>query len=457
MEKKIAAAFLSAAFIGVFLFIPLANSQQADDTTLQKLFNKIDNLEKENETLKNELQGLKSEVAQIKNAQVAVTPAAAATAATPEKKVFSTKSDSLVQMYGYVKADAIFGDHQVSDLQQNAIPLKDEHQYTFSARESRIGFNLTGLDVGEQGKLVGKLEADFFGDTNDGAISTAVTSPSFRLRQAYVDLKYPRWDILAGQAWDFFAPYNPSTLNFAVLWRAGNLGDRHPQVRWTVNEDNFLNSKTKISQAIGLIDPKISGATGDQASSGAPVLASYTSIEKDIFGKPATLGLGGLYGISDASTTNTDNVKIWAGILAAKIKLSRAISLLGEGFVGADLAAFRGGSPIGVVHNKSVRSRGGWAQLSLTPFTKAPLDKFEFNLGAGADDVFTDLAAVDPATVSTGTTALWKSNLSYFFNIKYNLTKNLLFGLEFQHFDTRYRFQDSAKLNRFQTSVIYNF
>ncbi len=400
---------------------------------LQMLIQKIDKLEKENQSLKSEIEGIRAEVQQIKSASAAAP--APQPAASSDKPVMTASAP--IEMYGYIKVDAIGGDHQIGELTLSApISTKDEGNFNLTAKESRIGFNIKGPAIGEKGSLVGKIEADFWGNTTD-----ATTTPALRFRQAYLDLKYPNWDILAGQTWDFFAPYNPSTLNFGVLWRAGNIGDRHPQIRWTGNMYNLLGGAGKFTQQLGILDSK----AAEQVNFGAPLFGSYSALEQKIFGKVTTIGIGGLIGKSDASTTNTDNLTVWGAVLTGKVKLSDVFSIMGEAFQGQDLYAFRGGSPAGVDHDKAVRSQGGWAQLNIKPG-----DKIQYNIGGGIDDVYTD-------SLTTGASAVWDYNASGFANVRYDLAKNLQIGLEYQYFMTNYGNQDDSDANRFQASCIYNF
>ena len=71
------------------------------------------------------------------------------------------------------------------------------------------------------------VEIDFYG--SGGTENKA----KLQLRHAYMKLDWPADDlsVIAGQTSDVFSPLNPSTLNYTVLWDAGNIGYRRPQIR----------------------------------------------------------------------------------------------------------------------------------------------------------------------------------------------------------------------------------
>lgn len=400
----------------------VAAGSQAD---ILAIMQRLERLEQENAALRNELGDLRGEV-QTYQQQEASQPVAVLTGT--KKPAVTAKYP--IKLYGYVKADAVYGDSQVGDLSLSA-PLEgttvDNDEFNMTASESRIGLDLTGPTIGYNGKTEGKIEGDFWGGT-------------FRIRQAYVKLKYISWDVLAGQTWDFFSPLYPSTLNFAVMWRSGNLGDRHPQLTLTKRFEKVLGAP--LTTQVGIIDSR----EAEQEDRALPLFGMYNTMERKIFGKPVQIGFGGLIGQTDRSTTAHKDATIWAATASLKLTLSQWFSIKGEGYVGAGLKAFRGCSPTTVTGDKAVRGRGGWMQL-----TFQPNEKMEFNSGVGIDDVYTDPVS------STGSDAVWDYNFSYFTNMKVHLTKDVDWGLEFQHFNTKYKQQAGGDANRYQTSLIYKF
>jgi len=343
-------------------------------------------------------------------------------------------------MYGFIKADVIYNDSRGNELGANApqegTATGENDEMHLNIRDTRIGFDITGPGFADDGKIKGKIEMDFWGSN----LGDGDNAPNPRIRQAFVDFIYNDWDLLAGQAWDFISPLNPTTLNFAILWRAGNMGDRHPQVVLSRKFDNVADGKMKVSVGIEELSDL-------QANSGAPILGAYTSYENEILNRPYYVGMGALVGAQEASATVSKDVRIWGYTLAFKLGLMDKLSLKGEAYYGAGLANYRAGSPTGVIvvgdDGKAVRSRGGWAQLIY-----APTEKWELSAGLGVDDVTTD---------GTNTITVWDYNYTHIYGLRYKISKGLYGGLEFQHFGTKYTQQDGGDMNRVMASVIYKF
>jgi len=403
------------------------------------LAGKIAALEQENANLRKEIGEIKTDLSGLKNKAAAAVVPASQPAAPAAPVIPAGKNpilaNSAIEFYGYAKADAVYSDSQAGEMTMSApVETRDQKEFLMTAKETRMGLAITGPAVGEDGKVTAKVETDFWGTTTD-----ATTTSQLRIRQAYVDLKYPTWDVLAGQTWDFVAPLNAATLNFSALWRAGNMGDRHPQARVTKKLARVLGGT--LTSQVGVIDTKVD----DQAHTGKPVAGTFHSFEKNFFGQPLFIGAGGVYGQSDISSANSKDIDLWAATLALKYKLTQKIALIAEGYTGANLAAFRAGSATGVDHEKAVRTRGGFLQLTLDPTAK-----LQFNAGAGIDDVYTD-------STSTGSSAVWDYNYSFFVNAKYQLAKNMSWGLEYQQFKTEFANQNGGDVQRIQSSLLYTF
>lgn len=394
---------------------------------------KLQAMEKDNGRLRFEIDCIKHELATMKSKPAA---AAAPVAGVPEGKspVFSSVG---IEFYGYVKADAIYSDSQAAELTISApVETDDKPEFFLTGRETRLGMNLSGPAIAD-GKMTGKIETDFWGNTSDGA-----TTPGLRLRQAYLDLKFKSWDLLAGQAWDFFAPLLPNVLHFGYLWQQGNLGDRHPQIRVTAITNDVLGGK--LTHQVGVLDSK----TAEQQDTGRPMIGAYECLETKFFWQPLYIGVGGVYGQRSISTTDSRDLDMWAATLGLKYKLTQRLSVAGEGYYGANLAAFRAGSTNGVDDSKSVRTIGGFAQLTFDA-----TNKLQFNVGAGIDDTLSD--SISTAATTGG--AIWSANYAVFANSKYKLCKSTTVGLECMHVDTEYANQNGGDALRVQSSLIYTF
>ena len=176
--------------------------------------------QKEIKQLRQEVEALKAlvtqqqqvqqnQAVQIEQVKAAPQPSAAA------PKALSTKSDTEVKLYGFVRGDANYiiegsaGDF--SDVAKTNGQTRDKLVAT--AKTTRLGLDFkTSVNGAEVG---GKLESDFAG-TND----------SFRIRQAY--LTYGNW--LVGQTQsNFLSNHAPFMIDFST--NVGGGTTRMPQVR----------------------------------------------------------------------------------------------------------------------------------------------------------------------------------------------------------------------------------
>ena len=393
---------LTLIFLLSFFMSIYSSSVYAYDSESKDILERIRKLENEIADLKAKLSAVKEELAE-------------STAASGGKPILS--SDIPIEVYGFIKTDVVYSDSQVNDIVSFSAASgteSDNDEFLVSAKLTRLGLNLTGVEIGDNGILKGKIETDFKGGGD-----------VLRLRQAYITLNYPKWSVLAGEAWDFFSPLNPSMLNFGILRKSGNLGTiRHGMVYLT-------NKLGKITTKVGVID----SGDSDQEDSGWPCLAGHIAYKSGRL----YFGVGALYGQSDVSGSDVDT---WAGTVALKYKLTDRIKFVSEGYYGSNISAFMGGSPTGILNNKGVRGIGGWAQLSITP-----IDKLVLSVGGGADDVKLAETSGD----------IWDINYSFFANMKLKLTKNIIWGLEFQRLTTKYTHKAGGDVDRYQSSLIYKF
>jgi hypothetical protein len=460
--KKMAVCILSGLFLTSYS-LP-ASAQQV---TLDDLLKRVEAVEKKNADLQQENASLKAEIEKIKNSQAAVSPVAVSAVSVPAVAgtgEIPVTSKLKLSVYGLVQVENVYstagapsgGTTAFSNIVEYAAShvtnSKPQHDDRTSAQNSRLGIDITGPDVGE-GKTSGKVEIDF---SNPVAASNATTYQP-RLRLAYASLDYKKWGITAGQNWDFFAPLKTDLINSSAnLWRSGDIGVRHPQAYLTNRWGDVPGGKL-ISQ-VGIIDND--GIYLE--TSGAPVAAVHTSYLTNIAGKDVTIGGGGIYGTNSTSTLNSqghNNNDLYAGVADVQIKIAKWFSLKGQGFMGAGLTNFMVGpyaqsvvgvtDPANLANSKPLKSMGGFAE-----FTFKPLDRLQFNVGAGIDDTTNR----DSVIASAADQALmWSTNRSYFTNVKYNLTKDLVVAVEYQYLHTNYLDGVIASDNRVDTALIYNF
>ena len=438
----------------------------AQQVTLDDLLKRVEAVEKKNADLQQENADLKAQIQSIQQAQAAqaaAVSAASVPAPAPAKGLNFVTSKLKLNVYGFIMAENVYatngattgGNTAYNNVVEYVAPHvtdgKPQKIDKTSAQNSRIGINIAGPDV-VGGKTSGQVEMDF----NNPTASSSAEMYQPRLRQGWAAIDYDQWGIKAGQTWDFFAPLKTDIVNYSGMWRAGDFGYRHPQAYLTNKWGNILGGKV-ITQ-IGIID------SDDiyQQTSGGPVGGAYASYATQIAGKDVTLGLGGIFGTASTSVQNSrghNNNDIDAGVVTAQVKLADWLSLKGQGYMGAHLTNFMSGpygqSVVGITdpynpqYGSSLKTMGGFAEI-----TVKPMEKLQFNLGSGMDDVTNRSAVIATAADQA---LMYSTNKTYFTNVKYSLTKDLIVGIEYQYLHTNYLDGVIALDNRIDTFMQYNF
>ncbi len=283
---------------------------------------------------------------------------------------------SRIRLYGFLRLDAI-ADSSIPDKAQTPFFIRSPDaqggggaNLTLHPRLTRIGLRMEGPKVVRAGnaKIGGKLEVDF---QNGGRESR----PVIRIRHAYLDLRWPNVSLLAGQTWDLVSPLYPSANNDTLMWNAGNLGDRRPQVR-LAGEREIGEGTLAIAAAVGLtgaVDAQ--DLDGDGTRDGERAVAPNVQVRMGYRGRlwrdapdQLSAGLWGLYSWEEtdvpvAGSRSFDGQAVGADM---KLALSSRVRLSGEGWWGRNLDDFRGGINQGVnpVTGHTIESAGGWAELS---------------------------------------------------------------------------------------------
>jgi hypothetical protein len=139
-----------------------------------------------------------------------------------------------VKLYGFLRLDLDFDSQRPSNGQ---IPFfittpdaraggSGNGDFSMHPRLTRFGLDYTGPTVAKlkDAKLTGKFEADF---ENGGSESRQI----IRIRHAYLRLGWKDFSITGGQTWDVVSPLFPTVNHDSLMWNAGNVGDRRPQLR----------------------------------------------------------------------------------------------------------------------------------------------------------------------------------------------------------------------------------
>ncbi|MBV5326333.1 MAG: hypothetical protein JZU65_01660 [Chlorobium sp.] len=413
--------------------------------------------------LEKELAELKTLVGQKPAAPTEVT-AVPVTPATPEAKpaaksplTVSLGSGVKAQLYGFARFDASYDTGKINPgnialwVRPEGLNNNDA-EWNLTAGATRLGLNLTGPDT-DSIKLSGNIEFDFL--SNVGAENNA--SP--RLRHGYLKAFWPASDfsILAGQTWDVISSQIPFTDDPAIMWAAGNIGSRHPQLRLTkgfsVGEKGRIELVAAASRTIGESNTLAETWNTDPGKDAdMPAIQGRIAFSAPLLvdTQPATIALSGHYGQEEWDSDKTGNhatLDSWSCNVEIAMPLSEKVTLGGEYFTGSNLDDYWGGIGQGVNKDvsgdlKEIRSQGGWAALRYTmnPSTT-------FSLGAGIDDPNDNDLAADGRSL----------NQSFFANVINRITPNFILGVQLSQWRTDYRNAPESDAFRAQSSMTYKF
>lgn len=357
----------------------------------------------------NQLESAVSNLAQS-NAPMAVV----ATDPAPEEKL--TKSGfmkwnelslgkSKFKLYGFLRLDSIYDDSRPNNTQVPAFirsedpsappeirSARNSEDLTIHPRLTRFGIDFDGPQVAGLGgpKTTGKLEIDFYN------LPSSESRNAPRMRHAYLKLGWDDVSLLAGQTSDVISPIFPTVNPDFVMWGAGNLGDRRPQLRLEY-APKVGPGKLILQTASGLtsandaqdLDPATAGGFRDGESSGKPTLQARGAFAFPLWAKQ-NLEIG-IWGHRAREETDSP-----IGASGRRMFDSQAIGLdvtipiyqdklwvKGEVWTGQDLDDVRGGilQGINVTTGQEVRSEGGWVELGTRPIKWS-----SFHLGYSTDN-----------------------------------------------------------------------
>jgi hypothetical protein len=376
---------------------------------------------------------------------------------------------SRFQLYGFLRLDAYYDDSRPNNIQLPAYirsedpnapagfraPL-NEDDFTMSAKLTRIGLNFIGPTVGGLGdaKVLGKLETDFYNT------STTDSREALRIRVAYLQLQWNQFSLYAGQMWDVISPLYPIVNPDNVMWNAGNLGDRRPQLRgdYTVGDATKFDLQGMIGEtgAIDGQDLDPAGGTGsgylDGSQSGLPTLQARAAVITPMLDWKQNLEFG-LWAHrakeeTDVPVGTATHFDSSAYGLDLQLPLyQQVVWLKGELWAGRNLGDVRGGILQDInATGKPIRSQGGWTEVGA-----APLDHVKVYAGYAWDNPENgDLNPNSAANAARTRNTTWYGAIRFDF-------KPVTFGLDYLHWVTSYQTFHNGTDNRLQAFISYAF
>lgn len=375
--------------------------------------------------------------------------------------------DLRLQVYGYVRADMSYETQATAPKADFAFYVLPEvagekdGQTHLGARESRLGLNAFGPDVGAW-KTMGKIEMDFYGTGNPNSYSP-------RIRLAFVDLaNQSGLAFRFGQDWETFIEVVPRIVNFSYLADAGALGLRRPQARATqelkISDNTKLVVKVAAAQTVG--EDLDGGGTDDGADADFPTAQWNVALHQKLWAeKPARFAFSGHYGLEtvDATAKNaatnangvvTETVVVtendasdydtWSVQGSVYLPLTKCLAVQGNVWQGANLDTYYGGigQGVNVVKGTEVEAAGGFAQLLYDPTAK-----LSFGLGYSVDDP-------DDEDLNPG---MRSKNEMYLVNVAYKFTAAVTGMAEYARMSTDYLDKPNASSDRVQLAMKYAF
>lgn len=387
--------------------------------------------QKEIKQLRQEVEALKAlvtqqqqvqqnQAVQIEQVKAAPQPSAAA------PKALSTKSDTEVKLYGFVRGDANYiiegsaGDF--SDVAKTNGQTRDKLVAT--AKTTRLGLDFkTSVNGAEVG---GKLESDFAG-TND----------SFRIRQAY--LTYENWLIGQTQS-NFLSNHAPFMIDFST--NVGGGTTRLPMVRYgfdlTPATQLFLaaekpnSSAEDIKSSVPTLTAKLAHNFDDKKGNASARALVEVYKDEDINKRKAGWGLaaGTTYQVIDPlkATLDVSYTKGVNGILYGTN--ANAAFVDDEG-------------------NRNIEQNEIWAVQTGLTYSILPNLKTSLGYGALFADKDSDYADLNP-TANKEVQQAW-------LNLVYSPVKPLEFGVEYVNGERKTFNNEKFKDNRIGLMSKYSF
>lgn len=362
---------------------------------------------------------------------------------------------SRLRFYGLFRLDLIRDDSKPDNAQSPSfIPSEDpasgpsgRENLALHPRLTRLGLDVNGPEVEALGRarLEGKLELDF---QNGGRESRQI----IRIRHAWARLAWRSMSLLAGQTWDLISPLYPTVNNDTLMWNAGNLGDRRPQVRLAA-EPAAWGGKLSVAAAAGLtgaVDEKDLDAdrTRDGEASGLPNVQARLGWSRALAGGRSRLSAG-LWAHRAWERTGTpvagdDEFRSESAGFDLLLSLRDRITVQAEGWTGRNLSDFRGGVGQGVVAGSGVevRSRGGWVEVG--------------GRTSALHSIFTGVSLDDPDDADLPAQARTRNRAWWIVN-RFETPGPLLVGLDYVRWKTEFEGLAPGTDNRINAYVQYGY
>ena len=425
-------SYLHKGWMSIALVIfsaPVPAQQPMSPDALQKILDRLDTLEKQNEALMTEVKELRETV---KNAQAASSAQTERLQEQVEVQGQQVKDQAQTkvassQRFSISLTGMFLFDSYLFTGQTNPSLISGSDTYAINGssagatlRQSIIGFDFGGPPLPGGGQMHGSLSMDFYAQASN---SQTGHDDIFRIRRGVVSFDWKNRSVIVGQDKSLIAPLQPTSfawVGIPPLSGAGNLWLWRPQIRY--EERIPLSSSTQATLQAGLLEtdeyysqPYLPANIYVQPA--RPAIQARFQLQHNWSDETRiAVGLG-----AHASETHLLGQSIPSRLVSldAFYKPLQKLEISGTLFYGENFANL-GGEPPGVtVENNGtvipIHGAGGWVQVAL-PVT----NRLTFHVYAGrqANDTH-DLNQYE----------IFRT-LTYAGNILYRLSPNVIIGFE---------------------------
>jgi hypothetical protein len=418
----------------------------AQSPEMQQILARLDRLEQENQTLKEEVRALRDEL----HAGAAPVEERLDVHERRIEEQAQTKVEASqrfpIRITGMALANTFLNSKQNGGSDNPTLASVGRGTSTGGAtlRQTVLGLEYHGPQTFAGGSVSGSLFLDFFGGSNAPLNNVA------RIRTGEIRLNWATTTLSFAQDKPLIAPRDPTSIaqvGLSPLTGAGNLWLWEPQVRL---EQRFqFNEQTHLRAQVGLIQTTEGAAT--TPSQFASTLERVRPGLEGRFEVSRTFGHNGRIEIAPgfhASTTHVAAASVPSRAFSMDWLLSPAgwMEFSGAYFTGENLAHLgtggirQGFTVLGPGDVIPVRATGGWAQLKLQP-----TERLSFNLMTGRhDDRNTDLRFGGIAY-----------NHAIGANVFYRLSPNVIVSFETLQVRTLYQGTGLRLNNHYDLAIAY--
>jgi hypothetical protein len=439
------------------------HAQQESPEVMKHILDRLDALERQNQSLLNEVHALREEIKTSQTKAVSQTGAVSQSdAASPKqaleerlevseqriKEQAQTKVESSqrfpITLNGMLLFDAFLNSRQPFAYSQTDASAEYRTNGGATLRQSILGLDFRGPHLPGNGRVHGSLSMDFFAQNS-------TTDNIFRIRTGVLSLDWTRRSLIVGQDKSLIAPLQPTSfarVGIPPLSGAGNLWLWRPQIRY--EERIPISTNTQAILQLGLVQTDETYSLSYVGSDDALVESSRPAVQARVELRHqwqdesrVAVGLG-----FHSSQTHILGRSINSRVISGDIlfKPLRQFEFMGTFFHGENFANIGGGPPGITITDQYVpipiHGTGGWMQLAFPITSRLTFDLYGGRQLNDKEDL------VSPAILSTFT---------YAGNVLYRLSPNVIAGFEASQERVEYLNLHQRLTNRYDASVAYLF